>query len=78
MKRGSSAGGLKVKALGQTLRDAGSSPAWHYTFRLYNSLRENNYLFNASSCLKIPLHPRSCSPTRHWRDYGSQSLKSLT
>ena len=25
-------GGLKVKALGQTLRDAGSSPAWHSSF----------------------------------------------
>ena len=24
-----SAGGLKVKALSQTLRDAGSSPAWY-------------------------------------------------
>ena len=32
-----------VKALGQTLRDAGSSPAWHYTFHLYEkfTLREN-------------------------------------
>ena len=29
-----SAGGLKVKALGQTLRDAGSSPAQHSSFLL--------------------------------------------
>ena len=35
MKRGSSAGGLKVKALSQTPRDADLSPAWHYTFCLY-------------------------------------------
>ena len=27
-----SAGGLKVKALGQTPRDAGLSPAWHSSF----------------------------------------------
>ena len=38
MKRGSSAGGLKVKALAQKVRDAGSSPAWHNTFCQYNSL----------------------------------------
>ena len=31
-----SAGGLKVKALGQTLRDAGSSPAQHSTFPALN------------------------------------------
>ena len=30
--RGSSAGGLKVKALAWTARDAGLSPAWHYPF----------------------------------------------
>ena len=35
MKRGSSAGGLKVKVLGQTPRDAGLSPAWCYTYCLY-------------------------------------------
>ena len=27
-----SAGGLKVKALTQTVRDVGSSPAWHSSF----------------------------------------------
>ena len=27
-----SAGGLKAKALTQTVRDVGSSPAWHYIF----------------------------------------------
>ena len=35
MKRGSSAGGLKVKALTWNVRDVSSSPAWHYTFCLY-------------------------------------------
>ena len=49
MKRGSSAGGLKVKALTQTARDAGSSPARHYTFHLYKfTLRENYYLIHIS------------------------------
>ena len=38
MKRGSRAGGLKVKTLRWTLRDAGLSTAWHYTFLLHNSL----------------------------------------
>ena len=32
VKRSKSAGGLKVKALGQTLRDAGLSPAQHSSF----------------------------------------------
>ena len=45
MKRGSSAGGLKVKALGQTPRDTGSSPAQHYTFCLYEFTLRENYLF---------------------------------
>ena len=36
---------LKVKALSQTLRDAGLSPAWHYTFCLYEFTLRENYLF---------------------------------
>ena len=35
MKRGSSAGGLKVKALAQNARDVGLNPAQCYTFHLY-------------------------------------------
>ena len=35
MKRGSSAGGLKIKALTQNARDAALSPAQCYTFHLY-------------------------------------------
>ena len=34
MKRGSSADGLAVGHLARKARDAGSSPAQHYTFRL--------------------------------------------
>ena len=40
-----SAGGLKVKALSQTLRDAGLSSAWQSSFpALQNCSRENIYL----------------------------------
>ena len=46
MKRGSGAGGLKVKALGQTLRDVGSSPTQHYTF-----LKNSNDLWNSTLVL---------------------------
>ena len=35
VKRGSSANGLVVGHLAQKARDAGSSPAQHYTFHLY-------------------------------------------
>ena len=46
MKRGSSsAGGLKVKALSQTQRDAGLNPAWCYTFCLCKFTLRENYLF---------------------------------
>ena len=38
MKRGSSAGGLMVGHLAWKARDAGLSPAQHYTFHLQNSL----------------------------------------
>ena len=45
MKRGSSAGGLKVKALAQTARDVGSSPAWCYTFHPYLIHSKRKQLF---------------------------------
>ena len=52
MKRGSSAGGLKVKALAQKARDVGLSPAQHYTFHLYNSLLREK-LFIKHYCFGI-------------------------
>ena len=54
MKGGSGAGGLKIKALGQTLRDVGSSPTQHYTFCLYEfTLRENYYLIHISELRNV-------------------------
>ena len=48
VKRGSSADGLVVGHLAQKARDAGSSPAQHYTFRLYEKFTSEKiiiYLF---------------------------------
>ena len=52
--RGSSAGGLKVKALAQTERYVGSSPAQHYPFPcLYIHSKEiSNFLINFSKFLQ--------------------------
>ena len=59
MKRGSSAGGLKVKALSQTPRDAGSSPAQHYTFHLCKFTLRENYLFKIKFVWLIALYNKS-------------------
>ena len=49
VKGGSSANGLAVGHLARKARDAGSSPAQRYTFRLHNSLpRKIIYLINIS------------------------------
>ena len=54
MKGGSCAGGLKIKALGQTPRDAGLNPTWHCTFHLYEfTLRENYYLIHISELRNV-------------------------
>ena len=45
MKRGSSVGGLKVKALTWNVRDAGLSPAQCYTFHLYYLIHSKRKLF---------------------------------
>ena len=44
--RNESAGGLKVKALGQTLRDAGSSPAQHSNFSCSIKIALEKILFS--------------------------------
>ena len=50
MKRGSSADGLAVGHLARKARDAGSSPAQHYTFRLCEKFTPEKiiYLINIS------------------------------
>ena len=49
------AGGLKVKALAQTVRDAGLSPAWHYPFPcLYiHSKEKSNFSIIYLVCLYV-------------------------
>ena len=44
--RSESAGGLKVKALSWTPRDAGSSPAWHSNFSCSNICLREKIRFN--------------------------------
>ena len=48
-RRVSSAGGLKVKALTQNVRDMGSSPAQCYTFCLYLIHSKRIIIYNSSS-----------------------------
>ena len=43
--RSKSAGGLKVKALGWTPRDLGSSPSWHSNFSCYKIALEKIFIY---------------------------------
>ena len=55
--RSKSAGGLKVKALGQTPRDLGLSPSWCSNFSCSKFASRENYLLIQDISREIPTYP---------------------